>query len=102
MNTLWRRLAAEGHLAQAWPTLEGHTAATRTRADAVQDLAYRTATQLRWPVVAGPAALDSAAIADAAPGIRTMLDVYIKTLPRVLVLIADLPGRPADRLNQPG
>ena len=43
---------------------------------------------VQWPVIADPAALRHAGIGDARAGIASILDAYVKMLPRVLVLVA--------------
>jgi hypothetical protein len=88
INTIWRKLAAAGQLEQAWATLAPQVAGSRPAADDLQSKAIEVARRLPWTVVADRAALDSAGIADAAPGMSSVLDAYIKTLPRLLVLAA--------------
>lgn len=41
-----------------------------------------------WRTVANPQALERAGVADAAPGMTAILDVYVTTIPRVLTLVA--------------
>ena len=86
VNTIWRRLAADGLLEQAWSVLGPQAAASRPAADALQQRALDAARRLPWTVVADRAALDAAGVGDAAPGMTSVLDAYVKTLPRLLVL----------------
>ena len=88
VNSIWRQLAGQGLLDPAWAALAPQVAATRPAADALQARAEAAARRLEWPVVASPAALDRAGVADAAPGVVAVLDAYLKTLPRVLALVA--------------
>jgi hypothetical protein len=44
--------------------------------------------QVAWQVAATPAALDRVRLNDARPGMAAVLDAYVLTLPRVLVLVA--------------
>lgn len=90
LNTIWRRLAADGLLADAWPALEPATVTTHRAAARLQVTAYEAAVGLPWTPVASPAALDGSGVGDAAPGMAIVLDAYVKTLPRVLALVADL------------
>lgn len=90
INTVWRRLAAEGQLRATWPVLEQAAGRTRAIATRVQAEAYDTAVGLPWSSVAGPAALERAGVPDAAAGMRAILQAYITTLPRALALVADL------------
>lgn len=46
----------------------------------------------RGTVVASREALAAAGIADAAPGMTAVLDAYVKTLPRLLVLASSSAG----------
>ena len=39
-------------------------------------------------MIASPAALDTAGVGDAGPGVAAILDCYLTTLPRVLALVA--------------
>jgi len=86
VNTIWRKLAAEGQLEQAWSALEPQVASSRSAADALQDRSLTAARSLPWTVVASRDALVAAGIGDAAPGMAAVLDAYVKTLPRLLVL----------------
>ncbi len=86
INTIWRQLAAQGQLESAWAALRPQVAASRPAADALQQRALDVARDLPWSTAATPAALATAGVADAAPGMAALLDAYIKTLPRVLAL----------------
>jgi hypothetical protein len=86
INTIWRQLAAAGQLEQAWATLGPQVEASRRAADHLQSRGIEAARRLPWTVIADRTALDSAGIADAAPGLSSVLDAYTKTLPRLLVL----------------
>lgn len=88
VNSIWRQLAAEGKLAAAWSALAPQVVVSRQAADAVQQGALDAARVLPWSVAAGPAALSAAGVPDAVPGLAAILDAYVKTLPRVLVLTA--------------
>jgi hypothetical protein len=65
---------------------------SRTAADDLQAGAVDVARGLPWTVVASRDALDAAGVGDAAPGMTAVLDAYVKTLPRLLVL-ASSSGR---------
>jgi hypothetical protein len=97
VNTIWRVLAERGLLDAAWAELRPRVAATRDDAQALQQLACDRARSLHWPVVADAIALDAAGVADALPGMTGVLDAYVKTLPRVLVLAG--PAAVAVRRN---
>lgn len=86
VNSIWRQLAAHGQLAVAWSVLAPQVVASRPAADALQRAALDAARCLPWSVAAGPAALSAAGVPDAVPGLAAILDAYVKTLPRVLVL----------------
>lgn len=88
VNSIWRTLAERGLLQVAWTHLEPQVDGTAGAASELQADAVGTARRLDWPVVAGPEALDGAGMADGAPGIAVILDAYVKTLPRVLALVA--------------
>lgn len=88
VNSIWRALAGEGLLELAWSSLHPQVAETREAAERLQERAVANARSYRWPVVASPTALDSAGIGDAAPAQAAILDAYVKTLPRLLVLVA--------------
>lgn len=88
VNSIWRQLAGGGMLDAAWVALAPQVAATRPAADALQARAEAAARRFTWPVVASPAALDRAGVADAAPGVAAVVDAYLTTLPRVLALVA--------------
>jgi len=88
VNSIWRRAAGEGRLEEMWEHLEPQAAATRPRADALQAEAIASAGDLPWEAVADSAALRSAGIEDAAPGMAEVLRAYAETLPRVLALVA--------------
>jgi hypothetical protein len=86
VNTIWRTLAGKGQLEAAWRALGPQVASTREAADELQRAGMQAAVHVPWTVGATPAALQRAGVADAAPGIAAVLDAYVKTLPRVLVL----------------
>lgn len=86
INSIWRQLAAVDQLAFAWSALAPQVADSRPPADALQRAALDSARQLPWSVAAGPAALSAVGVPDAVPGMLAILDAYVKTLPRVLVL----------------
>ncbi len=86
INAIWRQLAAAGQLEQAWATLGPQVQASRPAADDLQRRAIEVARSLPWTVIADRTALDRSRIADAAPGLSSVLDAYTKTLPRLLVL----------------
>lgn len=88
VNSIWRRTAAEGRLADVWRHLEPQVAQTGERADRLRDVAADEAARLPWASVADPGALQAAGIDDAAPGMAAALDAYVVTLPRVLALVA--------------
>jgi hypothetical protein len=90
VNSVWRVAAARDVLADAWTHFGplAHDAAFQHRARDVLDDADRAAAGLGWPVVATPAALEEHGLADAAAGVRAILDAYRTTLPRVLALVA--------------
>lgn len=88
INSIWRSLAEQGLLETAWGCLYPHVAQTRQPARTLSDQARHTAHELAWPVIASPAALDTAGVGDAAPGVAAILDCYLTTLPRVLTLVA--------------
>lgn len=92
INTIWRTLAAEGQLEQAWSALAPQVASSRPAASALQSRALDVARDLPWTVVASREALAAAGIADAAPGMTAVLDAYVKTLPRLLVLASSSAG----------
>jgi hypothetical protein len=86
INTIWRRLAERGQLAAAWLALQPQAAGTVRPAGALGRRALGSARELAWPVAASPAALAASGIPDAVPGMAAVLDAYLVTLPRVLVL----------------
>ncbi|WP_104522958.1 hypothetical protein [Blastococcus atacamensis] len=88
VNTVWRSLAGRGLLEAAWDVLGPQAATTRPAADRLQRQALTAARQLPWQVAAGPSALERDGLADARPGMAAVLDAYLATLPRVLVLVA--------------
>lgn len=90
VNTVWRTLSDSGQLRRSLPELEAAAERTRSHATWLQDIAYQAAAGLAWSPVASPESLDSAGLGDASPGMEAILDAYIKTLPRALVLVADL------------
>ena len=86
VNTLWRQLAAQGQLQSAWEALQPQVEGSRRAADDLQRRAMEAARALPWTVVASPEALAAAGVPDAAAGMAAVLDAYVKTLPRLLVL----------------
>lgn len=90
VNTVWRKLSVSGKLANSWPTIEEAARRTRPHATDLQGAAYDIAMRLPWSPVASGAALRGVDMEDAAAGMTAILDAYIKTLPRALVLVADL------------
>lgn len=86
VNTVWRQLAAKGQLEQAWDVLAPQVRSSRPAADDLQARALEVARGLPWTVAASQQALQAAGVADAAPGMSAVLDAYVKTLPRLLVL----------------
>lgn len=88
INSIWRELAGHGQLEHAWMHLEPQVATIHDRADGLQSDALDAARTLHWRVVADRRAVRAAGIEDAAPGMAAVLDAYVKTLPRVLVLAA--------------
>ena len=88
VNSVWRRAAAEGRLEELWEELEPQVTRTRTSADALEEAAIAAAAELPWQAVASADALRTAGIADAEPGIRSILRSYATTLSRVLTLLA--------------
>jgi hypothetical protein len=88
VNSIWRALAGEGLLEHAWASLGPQVATSKDAAERLQDRAISDARSYRWPMVAGPAALEAAGVADAAPAQAAILDAYVKTLPRLLALVA--------------
>lgn len=92
VNSVWRSLAGRGLLEAAWSTLGPQAPATRAAAEDLQRRAVGAARAVPWQVVAGPAALERAGLVDARPGMAGVLDAYLTTLPRVLVLVASSTG----------
>ena len=92
VNSIWRSLAGRGLLEQAWTAVGAQVADTRPAADVLRRTASEAARQLPWGVGATPAALEHAGVGDARPGMITVLDAYLATLPRVLVLVASSTG----------
>lgn len=88
INSIWRALAGNGQLATAWTALGPQVEATRAAADALQQRALTAAQRVPWRVAATPAALERVGLGDAAPGVVSILDTYVITLPRVLALVA--------------
>lgn len=90
VNSVWRVAAAEGLLSAGWDhfgaLIAEDTFASRARR--VADDAVASAAAIAWPVVASPAALERAQVADAAAGAAAILDGYLATLPTVLTLVA--------------
>lgn len=88
INSVWRVLAGRGLLEPAWTALRPQTGATRAAADDLRLRALEAARRVPWQSAASPAALQAAGLGDAAPGMASVLDCYLATLPRVLVLVA--------------
>lgn len=88
VNSIWRTLAGRGLLESAWSALGPQVTTTRRAADGLQEAASEAARRLPWTVAATPAALEQAGLGDARPGMASVLDAYVRTLPRVLVLVA--------------
>lgn len=88
VNSIWRSLAAKGHLGSAWSALHPQVEETRSTANALQLQALDAARDVPWQVAATPAALETAGLGDARPGMASILDAYVKTLPRILTLVA--------------
>lgn len=86
INSIWRSLAGSGTLQDTWQVLAPQVEASRPHADRLQQRAVEWSLHYQWPVVAGPDALDAAGVVDALPGQAAILDAYVKTLPRLLVL----------------
>ncbi|WP_249523272.1 hypothetical protein [Modestobacter marinus] len=78
VSTAGRSLAGRDLREPAW----GPSAAQ------LQATASEVARGLPWRVAASPAALEEAGLTDARPGMAAVLDAYLATLPRVLVLVA--------------
>jgi hypothetical protein len=97
VNTIWRSLFERGLLEAAWTDLGPQVPATGPAADDLRTRAREAARQVPWQRAASPAALERAGLADARPGIAHVLDAYVTTLPRVLVLVASSaePRRPS-------
>ena len=72
----------------AWAALRPQVAATRPAATALQHRAIEAAREVPWAVAATPRGLQEAGLLDAAAGMASILDAYLTTLPRVLVLVA--------------
>lgn len=88
VNNVWISLAGQGLLEPAWEVLGPQAGPTRPAADRLQRQAIDRARRLPWHLAASPAALVRDGLADARPGVATVLDAYLATLPRVLVLVA--------------
>ena len=88
INSIWRELAGQGQLEDAWTHLAPQVTGTHNRADALQHDALEVARTLPWGVLADQRAVQTAGVEDAAAGMAAILDAYVKTLPRVLVLAA--------------
>lgn len=86
INTVWRRLAERDQLADAWRALRPYATSTARSAGALQQRALESARGLDWSVAASPAALAASGVPDATAGMAAVLDAYLDTLPRVLVL----------------
>lgn len=87
VNSIWRALAGDGLLEAAWGALGPQAERSRGHADRLQGEAVERARSLPWPVVASPDALRAAGVEDAIPAQASILDAYLKTLPRVLALV---------------
>lgn len=90
VNTVWRNLAAAGEFDRNWSEIERVLLATRAHSVRLQEVAHSLALRLSWGCVASPEALTGADIGDAVPGMRSVLQAYIKTLPRLLALVSRL------------
>jgi hypothetical protein len=88
INSIWRSLAEQGLLDRTWAALAPQAAGSRPAAARLQDRAVDAARSVHWPVVADRDALAAAGIDDALPAVTAILDAYVKTLARVLVLVA--------------
>lgn len=88
VNSVWRSLAGSGLLEAAWDVLGPQAGTTRPAADRLQQKALASARQVPWQVAAGPDPLTRDGLEDARPGMAAVLDAYLVTLPRVLVLVA--------------
>jgi hypothetical protein len=88
INSIWRSLAGRGLLERAWADLGPQVAGTRPATEDLRESAFEAARRMPWQVVATPAALEAAGLGDARPGMANVLDAYLTTLPRVLVLVA--------------
>lgn len=88
VNSLWRHLAGMGLLDVAWAHLTDHAAGAVRAADELAGHSRSLASKLRWGTAASPDAMAIAGCADAASGMRAVLDAYLLTLPRVLALVA--------------
>lgn len=88
VNSIWRSLAGSGRLAAACATLLPQAERTRPRADDLQRRALEAARRVPWEVAATPQALERDGLLDTRPALAAVLDAYVKTLPRVLTLVA--------------
>jgi hypothetical protein len=88
VNSIWRRLAAQGRLEPVWDELEPQLPATRAPAERLRLAATDLAAALPWEAAATPAALRAAGIEDARPGMEAVLRAYAETLARGLTLVA--------------
>lgn len=88
INSVWRALAGTGLLEATWAALRPQVDAIWPVADRLQADALETVPALPWGVVASPTALVNEGLGDAAPAMESVLDAYVKTLPRVLALAA--------------
>lgn len=88
VNSIWRSLAGRGLLDAAWTALGPQIPAVFPAADDLRERAVQAARHLPWQVAATPAAMAGAGVGDARPGMASVLDAYVTTLPRVLVLVA--------------
>lgn len=94
VNSVWRRAAAQGVLADAWQHLGPHAreAAFAATSRQLRDTTLAAAGRIAWPAVTAPGALERHGILDAAPGMASITDAYLTTLPRVLILVASMRG----------
>lgn len=88
VNSIWRALAGDGQLEAAWATLGPQVEGTSAAAEGLLRQALQDARAVPWHVGATPAALQAAGVLDARPGVASILDAYLKTLARILPLVA--------------
>lgn len=94
VNTVWRGLAEAGRLEPAWAVLRPQVPQAREVAVTLARRALDRAREVTWPVAADPAALERSGARDAAAGMAAVLDAYVTTLARVLVLVASSAPAP--------